>query len=436
MSKRDSISIICGRKLFHAGRIISVVAAVACTMPAYAFSRIVAAVSGDGNGYESGEFLDTGSMSTPRALHTATRLHNGKVLVTGGGFIGTSNGFGGCQYGPGGQNASAELYDPVAGVFSPTGSMHEERCWASATLLQDGRVLVAGGAHGMFDTSAEVYDPVTGLFTIVGSMHVARNGHVTSLLPNGRVLVAGGAEFELEDAIELFDPAANQFIASGAAIPSKFGMTATTLPNGTILMYGGVYAVVSSNRFSIYDPVAHSIIHEGTSTHGNVGVAFHTATLLADGRVLMAGGGDRGSQGATNAFGDLFYHAANMMVVTDDLLDSRLMHSAARLRSGNVLITGGFDASRQSAEIYNIQLEHFQPMPLMRHSRFQHTSTLLCDGRVLITGGGDPYDWSGNDGLPRVLNSAELFVPEGWVAPPSDRIFNSGFEGLDENGCL
>lgn len=129
-----------------------------------------------------GVFIPTGSLTTARYRATATLLTNGEVLIAGG--LGAT----------GSAQSSAELYDPAAGAFTTTGSMATARNEHTATLLADGRVLIAGGAAatGLALSSAELYDPATGTFIAAGSMTTARDVHTATLLQNGKVLIAGG----------------------------------------------------------------------------------------------------------------------------------------------------------------------------------------------------------------------------------------------------
>ena len=127
----------------------------------------------------AGTFTATGKMTWPRFRDTATLLTNGKVLVAGRGH-------------------TAELYDPSTGTFTPTGNMITPRAFgASAILLPDGKVLFAGGTIGSnspgetITARAELYDPSTGIFVATGSMATAKRCPAAVLLPNGNVLVAG-----------------------------------------------------------------------------------------------------------------------------------------------------------------------------------------------------------------------------------------------------
>jgi len=173
---------------------------------------------------ESRRFTLTGSMSVARYCHTATLMPNGKVLIAGGGSP---------------PMATAEIYDPTTGAFTLTGSMLTARCNHTATLLQNGLVLITGGAtngngEASPSASAELYNPITGSFSVTGSMVEVRDSHTATLLPNGMVLVAGG-----DSTAELFDPATGSFSPTGAMEVERSGHSATLLKNGAVLVAGG-----------------------------------------------------------------------------------------------------------------------------------------------------------------------------------------------------
>jgi hypothetical protein len=165
-------------------------------------------------------------MAVGRESHKATLLSDGKVLVAGGTlFLNILDRV----------TATAELYDPATGTFSPTGSMTTPRQDFTATLLPNGKVLVAGGFDnsGRALATAELYDPASGTFTLTGSMAAPRTGHTATLLPNGKVLVAGGFT------AELYDPATGTFSFTGGLATARTGHTATLLQSGQVLVIGG-----------------------------------------------------------------------------------------------------------------------------------------------------------------------------------------------------
>ena len=245
-------------------------------------------VAGSAELYDStaGTFtLTVGNLAAARVNHTATRLQSGKVLIAGG--TGASSSV----------LASAELFDPATGIFSPTTApMTSARIFHTATLLPDGRVLIAGGAdaNGVPLDSAELYDPVAGTFTMIASpMTVARDAHTATLLPGGKVLIVGGAASSNVAAAELYDPAAvapaASFTATGALVTPRDAHTAVLLPSGQVLIVGGVYHLGQFLQHAeLYDPVSGQF----TSTGGMQIARFgQTMTALGNsGEVLVAGG--------------------------------------------------------------------------------------------------------------------------------------------------
>jgi hypothetical protein len=239
----------------------------------------------------TGSFSLTGSMSTPRSGHTATLLNNGMVLMAGDDGVITSA-------------ASAELYSPQTGTFTTTGSLNASRAFHTATLLQNGMVLVAGGETflGMDNlalASAELYNPATGTFAQTGSMSSTRFYATATLLDNGTVLISGGIDWHVLGgpqttlaSAELYDPTTATFTPTGSLNTARDSQTATLLKNGMVLIVGGLTPTdipgpESTASSEVYNPAT------GTFTvSGNMHTPRedHTATQLNNETVLVTGG--------------------------------------------------------------------------------------------------------------------------------------------------
>ena len=322
----------------------------------------------------SGIWTTTGSLNTGRVGHTATLLPNGKVLVVGGEDRNNNT------------LASAQLYDPASGTWTTTGSLNTGRYLQTATLLSNGKVLVAGGQDRNLNrlASAELYDPASGTWTTTGSLNNARDGHTATLLPNGKVLVAagfyynGGTDVNLSSA-ELYDPASGTWTPTGSLNTARYDHTATLLPNGKVLVAGGI-----GNSAELYDPAS------GTwTTTGSLNTArfCHTATLLANGQVLVVGGGRSGDYVTPLADAELYDPASGTWTVTGSLDTARYWHTATLLPNSRVLVTGGYSSGPlASAEVYDSASGKWTTTGSLNTARSLHTATLLPNGKVLVAG--------------------------------------------------
>lgn len=183
----------------------------------------------------SGTWNATGSLNTGRNNHTATLLNSGLVLIAGGSDTN------------GNALASAELYNPAAGTFAATGSLNAARIWHTARLLTNGTVLITGGynisgGNTVPVSTAEIYDPVAGTFTNTGSpVATVRLLPTATLLAKGKVLIAGGSDMNGNSltSAELYDPASGTFSSTGSMNSQRLFHAATLLNNGKVLLTGG-----------------------------------------------------------------------------------------------------------------------------------------------------------------------------------------------------
>jgi hypothetical protein len=364
----------------------------------------------------------TGSLAVARGSgHAAVALPDGRVLVVGG-WQG---------HRPVG---SAELWDPVSGMFSATGSLEEARNHASATLLHDGRVLVAGGFAGQYEypsnavALAELWDPADGSFSATGSLAVARAGHSAILLADGRVVVTGNGP------TEVWDPATGEFSQVGPAMGGEgpaMGRRVIPLADGRILIIEGPSARVwepGSGRTSDAGPLV-----EARTTS--------SATLLPDGRVLVVGGraypasGELGTIGEDGRFqvvadrgspsrlasAELWDPATGQFTPTGSMTRGRIGHTATLLPDGRVLILGGEGVvdvvgnrgyrDFPGAELWDPATGDFSPAPMLAQPRADHSAILLAHGRVLVVGGQGP------EAADTFLTSVEIYDPNRSVRP-------------------
>jgi hypothetical protein len=352
----------------------------------FSITFVVAASAQGVNG-----FTPTGSLGYPRYEHTATLLPNGKVLVVGGHYY-SYTGDGGIVDVP---LSSSELYDPASGTWSATGSLGTARELHTATLLSNGKVLVAGGqftAGGYIINlaSAELYDPATGTWSATGSLHSQNAGGNAVLLPGGKVLVVGTST-------ELYNPATGTWTLTGSPAALHGASTATLLTNGKVLLAGG-----GTNAAELYNTAT------GTWTlTGHLGTArsYHSATLLPNGKVLVSGGEvfQNGSGEIAFNSAELYDPSAGTWSPTGSLGNPRYKHTTSLLPNGKVLVTGGKGTGDTggSAEFYDPSTGSWSPAGSLGTARYSHTATLQADGKVLVAGG-----FSSSD----AATSAELYA--------------------------
>jgi hypothetical protein len=320
-------------------------------------------------------------------------------------------------------STSAPFTVTINAGFMATGSMVQPRSEHTATLLNDGRVLVAGGfdLSGAPTATSEIYCPKSmaaptaflcpngvGKFSTIGNLPSKSAGHTATLLPSGKVLATGGGN----SSSELFDPATNSWSSAGSLSSTRSYHTATLLGNGKILFTGGVGNAAKSLNTTILYTVA-----TGTYAAGpNMTTAreLHTATLLPNGKVLIAGG--RASGGSSQDPDDLNYSVLNTAEIYDPvtnqftatpLMKSRHEdHAAVLLPNGKVLVAGGgigaSTGAGAAAEVYDPATNTWALTGSMQTGREGHTLTLLASGKVLAAGG---FNSTGR------LNSAELYDP-------------------------
>lgn len=341
----------------------------------------------------TGQWTPSGALPSAAAWHGqhdgAVPLKNGRVLVVGG-ADGTSV-----------ARAQAALFDPAAGTWTATAALQTPRRLHTATLLDDGKVLVTGGTGGSSPlspalASAELYDPVTGAWTPAASMGQARAGHSAVLLDNRKVLVAGGTTVRSGDSVralasaELYDPATNTWSATASMADARAGHPAVLLKGGRVLVAGG-FAPVSGTAEAalafceLYDPAAATWTPTGTMTEPR---GRHPATLVSDTTVLVTGG----SAASDRLTAELYDLATGAWTALPDRPGGRILHRTVPFGPGRALVIGGTSDARDDAGyrgvlILDVAARTWSPAGGLATGRWAFAAAVLPDARVLVTGG-------------------------------------------------
>ncbi|WP_437761250.1 kelch repeat-containing protein [Sorangium sp. So ce281] len=296
--------------------------------------------------------------------HSSTLLPDGTVLIAGGEAPTPEGGRV--------QVDRAVRYDPASDTWTPTGAMLHARARPTATLLPDGTVLVAGGTP--VTAAAERYDPATGAWSAAAPMNVARRAHAAVLLPNGNVLVVGGFDgSSSERSAEQYDPVADTWTFVARMSEARAGLSATPLVDGRVLVVGGSHSEVydpSNDAWTTIPMRSWNRYHQ------------HSATRLADGRVLAVSRTESGSEYPVQLFDpsdDTWRVAAPAHCVAP---------SAVLLADGRVLVVRCWSDPRRDAsavQLYEPESDTWSLVPSLAEEPGVGGLVGLADGRVLLT---------------------------------------------------
>lgn len=341
----------------------------------------------------SGSWALTGSMSNKYSSYTASVLSNGKVLVAGGNF-----------------NRAAELYNVSTGTWSSAGQMSSVRFNHGAVVLSNGKVLVAGGSDASDKTlaSVDLYDSNSGAWSAAAAMNSPRTGHTLTLLANGKVLAAGGSNsgwFSNVATAEVYDPVTNTWSNTGSMAVARKAHVAVLLANGEVLVTGGGDATSGSVRVAdseLYSSDTGRWVNTGAM---NVGRYAASVVLLASGKVLVAGGSS--ASNVSTASVEIFDLNSGTWHNTAAMNTARTWFAATLLPSNQVLVAGGCGSTCSTvvntAEIYDSNLGTWGNVASLNAKRAEIALLMLSNGKVLAAGGYDGVN---------PLSSAELYTPQ------------------------
>lgn len=342
-----------------------------------------------------GTWTPTGSMNVARNSPGTAVLPDGRVLVQGGGNAS-------------GAINSAEIYDPSTGTWTPTSNILEGHAGDGGTIrLADGRVLVCGDAiqpNPTFTNLCEIYDPVAGTWSRTGGMNFVRAHHRMVLLPSGLILALGGdittGCYCPQTSAERYNPLTGTWTVTGSMAVARSFPSATLLGNGKVLVAGGSLPGASETASAeLYDPVSGVWAPTGSMSQARFG---QTALLLGNGEVLVAYGITNGHGQVTSA--ELYDPNIGTWSLTGSPSTPLQAQMGVLLNNGQALVTGGLAnggaTTVNATEFYDPNSGVWTSGPTMNQARYSHAAVLLFDGRVLVAGG----NFGSN-----TLNSAEIF---------------------------
>ena len=357
-------------------------------------------------GGAAGSWQMVGETAAEHNGHTATLLYDGTVLVVGGHAFNSAT--------PGG----VEIFNPARGRWTAGAPTAFARSGHAAVRLDDGRVLVVGGIRLALNepylpvAAAELFDPVAGTWSPAASMAGARLQPTATLLGDGRVLVAGGGSGgeAATASVEIYDPAADRWAPAAPMSTARVEASALLLRNGDVLVAGGASAAAnqdgSLDTAEVYDPRSNrwKPTPEMTSAHAGADSA-----VLGDGTVLVAGGLDyQGGYGIAVQATDLYNPALNSWSSGPPLLVARGQAGGALLANGSFLVVGGRSRSNarseSTAELFDPLAKRWRLLPLLPETRVGSTVTAVPGGRALVVGGSS-------------RQAAELFAPPARAEP-------------------
>jgi hypothetical protein len=335
-------------------------------------------------------FRETALSTMGKNSHTATLLADGKVLIAGGRDA---------KLDP---VSSVEIYDPASETFKETNALNFQRSGHHARLLFNSKVLVTSNAD-----TAELYDPVVGKWSITQPPDGPLGGDSATLLSNGKVLVIGGLNASQAGKCRLYDPATDAWILTGSLAFSRKNQTATIWLDGRVLVCGGEEYLTrtATGNSEIYNPAT----GEWTAT-GNLATPRlrPTATRLNDGRVLVCGGSGRDPLSSA----EFFDPSTGIWTSIDPLSTERDNHSATLLDDGRFMVCGGVPAATTvlaTSEIFDPASGQWTPGDQLVSALSLHVATRMHNGHVLVTGGWGAYNRHGPGSFELVIREAEDF---------------------------